>query len=706
MLRIVGAGHPRFFSPPPFSMKRSALCLAILCALSHPSAWAETQELWAYGVSKDGGWYDTTKTWSGDSEMCWAATAANMINWWQHWDTNYNSSAPQGTVAVYSQLKTDYGQDLPDTSALVGIEWWFNANTTLSGQKWKYDETQEKLVVKNSDVFPTEGKGDAPFSGYYKNQVKLKEGLYYNESLDADGYNLPLTYEQASSSLISVFKDGQTTVGLGISTGGNIGHSITMWGLEYDTDSNTVSKLYVTDSDDYGGGLIALTCEVGKEDKNMHLKGDGHYSYLDYYVDNFVTLDLNSLNKSAGVDSVSGYASNSYVVKNGAISDVATVSQGGQLDVDKMTGDVTFNGTTKLSSASIVYELALHAGIDGVYKQINDVDFGGNSVSMSLVRLEAQGDVTANCASLEVKNSTLIGQSILLSNSTEVKMTNAWIEAAGNVTADTATLSLDSATFSGAKVTLTAGTVEMKNGVVDSKNERGSAEGTTFKGTGTIKNMTITGGSLISGNSPGLMTLSGDQLATVELSFYLGAAEDQEMASAGSSSKIVLNTTLGSGVLEGTKTGVSSGFLLTQGTTLSGDITLSVWNVGSFFNMNDDKATPRYFSEGSYIQVIAFGEGVSYRDVLGVNFILGESIVGEFDYYSEEMSYDLSLMAVSDYTGGATWHKQVRTDGVYLVLSALPVYDVPEPATGVLVLTGLGLLLRRRRRGLARCARR
>ena len=660
MLRIVGAGHPRFFSPPPFNMKRSALCLAILCALSHPSAWAETQELWAYGVNKDGGWYDTTKTWSGDSQMCWAATASNMINWWQHWDTNYNSSAPQGTVAVYTQLKKDYNVDLPDTSALVGIEWWFNANTTLSGQKWKYDETQEKLVVKNSDVFPTEGKGDAPFSGYYKNQVKLKEGLYYNESLDADGYNLPLTYEQASSSLISVFKDGQTTVGLGISTGGSIGHSITMWGLEYDTDSNTVSKLYVTDSDDYGGGLIALTCEVGKEDKNMHLKGDGHYSYLDYYVDNFVTLDLNSLNKSAGVDSVSGYASNSYVVNNGAISDVAKVSTGSNVTVDDMTGDVTFNGTTELSSSSTVYELALHAGIDGVYEPINDVNFGGNKVSMSRVRFEAQGNVSASNAFLEVKNSTLIGNSISLSNSTEVEMTNAWIETTGT--------------------------------------EKGVSTNTTFKGTGTIKNMTITGGSLISGNSPGLMTLSGDQLATVELSFYLGAGEDQEMASAGSSSRIVLNTTLGSGVLEGTKTEVSSGFLLTQGTTLSGEITLSVWNLASGFIMYDEESTPRYFSEGSYIQVIAFGEGVSYRDVLGVNFILGESIVGEFDNYSEDMSYDRSLMAVSDSAGGATWKKQVRTDGVYLVLSALPVYDVPEPATGVLVLTGLGLLLRRRRR--------
>ena len=649
MLRTVGAGHPRFFPPHSFSMKRSALCLAILCALSHPSAWAETKELWAYGVSKDSGWYDTTKNWTNDSLMCWAATAANMLSWWQHWDTNNSASAPQGALNIYDRIKADYGQNLADTSALVGIEWWFNANTYSSGQKWKYDESGN-LVVKNSDVFPKEGS----FSGYYKNKVTLKDDHYYNKSLDDDGYNLPLTYLQASESLISVFKDGQTSVGLGIfsaSSTGNVGHSITMWGVEYDTVSNTVSKLYVTDSDDYGRGLITLTTK--EDDGKMFLLGDGYYSSGSWYVDNFVTFDLNSPNASAGADSASGYNSNFYALENGVITNV---SSGSAPSVDA-SGNVTYSGDATYSSSTS--GLNLHAGSTTSYKEINNVNFKSWKISLSNVILEAQGEVKANYASLVVKNATLIGNKISLGSGTEVKMTNAWIETTGT--------------------------------------EKGEAKTATFQGTGTIKNMTITEGSLISGNSPGLMELSGDQLATVELSFYLGAGTNQEMSEAGRTSKIVLDTTLASGVLEGTEAKVSSGFLLTQGTTLSGDITLSVWNEGSSFNMNDDKTTPRYFSEGSYIQVIAFGEGVSYRDVLGVNFILGESIVGR-PGYDESIDYDRSLMAVSDSTGNAYWQKQVRTDGVYLVLSSAAVYDVPEPATGVLVLTGLGLLLRRRRR--------
>lgn len=621
MLRIVGAGHPRFFSPPPFSMKRSALCLAIFCALSHPSAWAETQELWAYGVSKDSGWYDTTKTWSGDTNLCWAATAANMLSWWQHWDANNSTSAPQGALNIYDQLKSDYGKDLTDYHAGVGIDWWL-VGANHSGRE--------------SSVF-TKG-GGAYYSSIYSSNYETLPHYF----IDYDSFSNPLISALSATSMNVV------GLGLGKTNDKYAGHSITLWGIEYDDTSQVVSKIYVTDSDDYSGGLKALSVETKGDYAMLTDYGDGCW-----YLYNYVTFGLKELNENAGGDPNAGFVSNTYVMDPLSLAGKSSGTAPTQTKSSEGLGNVTFSKDVSYSTSDAV---SLYAKAEGEYLKI------GNVTVESGVRLS---------------------------------LTNASIEADGNVTADTATLSLDSATFSGAEVKLTAGTVEMKNGVVESTNERGSATETTFKGTGTIKNMTITRGKLISGNSPGLMTLSGDQLAKVELSFYLGAGKNQEMVGAGKGSKIVLNTTLGSGVLEGTETKVSSGFLLTQGTTLSGDITLSVWNDGESFSVYSGDAV--YFSEGSYIQVIAFGEGVTYRDVLGVNFKLDSSISDKGD---------MSLMAVSDYTSGATWKKQVRTDGVYLVLSALPVYDVPEPATGVLVLTGLGLLLRRRRRGLARCARR
>ncbi|MGN0820498.1 MAG: IdeS/Mac family cysteine endopeptidase [Akkermansia sp.] len=617
-------------------MKRSALCLAILCALSHPSAWAETKELWAYGVSKDGGWYDTTKTWSGDTNLCWAATAANMLSWWQHWDTSApdnNATPPQGALNIYNQLKTDYGYDLADSGSIIGVEWWFNGGASAR-QYYSAQYYQNKV-----NVFASGG------GGYYTG-LNMFLGVKDEDYFYASDY---ISYSDANTNLLKSMTS-QRAIGLAISTGANVGHSITMWGLEYDTASNAVTKLYVTDSDDRGTGLFALDCS--EKDGKMYLSSEYHATYKSgsYYLDSFFTLGLNSENNAAGEDPLSGYNSNFYALENGVITKVASESTPSVDD----SGNVKFLGTTTLSQTSSAYELNLHAGSADSYKEIINVDFGGNTVSMSRVRLEAQGNVTANRALLEIMNSTLIGKSISLSNSTEVKMTNAWIETTGT--------------------------------------NKGESTGTTFKGTGTIKNMKITGGSIISGNSPGLTTLEDTELVSSTLSFYLGVGDGKELSvPQDGHTKIDLNTTLGAGVLSGTKTEVSSGFLLTSSVSLSQTITLDVWNIEgqdgtrSFSFMNYDNET--YFGEGDYIQVIAFGDGVTYHDVLGTTFTLSDNITTE-----------LLKLRDSNLETNATWQKQVRTDGVYLVLSSAAVLDVPEPTTGVLVLTGLGLLLRRRRR--------
>ena len=631
-----GRGLVPISLPHCINMKRSALCLAILCVLSHPSAWAETKELWAYGVSKNSGWYDTTKVDptgpvgdpKSDSQMCWAATAANMLSWWQHWDAStpdYGTTPPQGALNIYNQLKADYGSNLADTGAVIGIDWWFNGSTSAQFWSSQYTYNGEKVLAKGG--------------GYY---AGLNEDVgFQGDYFFKDSY---LSYSDVNTNLLSSMQSHQT-VGLAISRGANVGHSITLWGVEYDTASNTVSKLYVTDSDDYGRGLITLTTK--EDDGKMFLLGDGYYSSGSWYVDNFVTLDLNSLNASAGADSASGYNSNFYALENGVITNV---SSGSAPSVDG-SGNVTYSGEATYSSSTS--GLNLHAGSTTSYKEINNVNFRSQKISLSNVILEAHGEVTADRASLVVKNATLIGNKISLGSETEVEMTNAWIETTGT--------------------------------------EKGEATNTTFKGTGTIKNMKIDGGKLISGNSPGLTTLEDTELVSTTLSFYLGAGVELEKLEAAPIS-IKLDTTLESGVVVGSETkAVSSGFLLTSSVTLSPSITLDVWNTEysnsgerSFSYYSYDGGA--YFSEGDYIQVIAFGEGVTYHDVLGTTFTLKENITN-------------GLLALMDpKLTNATWQKQVRTDGVYLVLSSAAVLDVPEPATGVLVLTGLGLLLRRRRR--------
>ena len=79
-------------------MNRLFLTTALLLtgALTAPAA-----EVWAPGVSIDGGWYDYHKTGSNDgtmadTAMCWAASASNVISWWQnHNIASITSSVPQ-----------------------------------------------------------------------------------------------------------------------------------------------------------------------------------------------------------------------------------------------------------------------------------------------------------------------------------------------------------------------------------------------------------------------------------------------------------------------------------------------------------------------------------------------------------------------------------------------------------------------------------
>ena len=57
-----------------------------------------TGTVWANGVSELGGWYDVNKSSLEDghreANMCYAASAANLIAWWQNGEYGVSSEAP------------------------------------------------------------------------------------------------------------------------------------------------------------------------------------------------------------------------------------------------------------------------------------------------------------------------------------------------------------------------------------------------------------------------------------------------------------------------------------------------------------------------------------------------------------------------------------------------------------------------------------
>ncbi len=60
--------------------------------------------VWVNGVDESGGWHDANKVNGYDGEaddnMCYAASAANLIAWWQE-NSNLTSSAPKGSDNIW-----------------------------------------------------------------------------------------------------------------------------------------------------------------------------------------------------------------------------------------------------------------------------------------------------------------------------------------------------------------------------------------------------------------------------------------------------------------------------------------------------------------------------------------------------------------------------------------------------------------------------
>ena len=211
------------------------LVTALLACLLPPLAAAE---YWAAGVSTEQGWYDANKSFDpedADREMCWAASAANIIDWWQreHADIMAKSDVDPSlreTNAVWYLLRDSF-EDAPG-NAFYGMEWYF------------------------LDLFPvpepplTEyGKGRG---GYYRHAVMddlltTEEGLSLipqsitmaDEGVDAQVLALKLREVLESGRPLSLILGGNETV-----------HAATLWGGVFDDATGMPLTLYLTDSDD------------------------------------------------------------------------------------------------------------------------------------------------------------------------------------------------------------------------------------------------------------------------------------------------------------------------------------------------------------------------------------------------------------------------------------------------------------------------
>lgn len=225
---------------------RSFLLPVIACAFTLSPVRAD--ELWVDGVSISGGWYDANKAnpyaEDGDNNLCWAASASNLIAWWQD-KYQVPSGTPTDVDNIWSTYKSSANADTGgDTHA--AFQWWLTgvyvplnaeeADRSMFGQG--NTSTLAAWEGYYYGLYGEEMSGSFNFGTWsWENDLQDFFCVGYRDTADADN-------------IISLITDG-CGIGLGITNdSGTMGHAITLWGLEYDSTTNSISRMWLTDSDD------------------------------------------------------------------------------------------------------------------------------------------------------------------------------------------------------------------------------------------------------------------------------------------------------------------------------------------------------------------------------------------------------------------------------------------------------------------------
>ena len=229
-------------------MKKTLTLLALVAALMPmmPHA-AKAETIWVTGISLSNpnnyttavGWYDATKDTKGgsggrkDNELCWAAASSNIIAWWQD-QQDYEIEAPQKLQDIWDKYRDTFAN--VGGHANLGLSWWLDGSYSKDGRTAPL-------------LHPDQPSG----GGYYSDSLVTDIG-YAPGVRDGDLKVLEITEYSSvaalSATLVNYIRSGYG-VELSCITPAKNGHSITLWGVDYNEPTQTITGFYVTDSDDY-----------------------------------------------------------------------------------------------------------------------------------------------------------------------------------------------------------------------------------------------------------------------------------------------------------------------------------------------------------------------------------------------------------------------------------------------------------------------
>ena len=219
--------------------------------------------VFADGVTLTSGWYDTNKRGNGqthgDTMMCWAASASNLLEWWQDRYQAAGNTLPAGAVTGPG---TTYELALME---LIKNQW-----TTLERGGLVFQAIAWYLEGINLNEYASAGTAAQPVGagGYYAAQMDdIKKNMYCgysylfysnlyageitNYDIYGSGRSSTEILKSFSDIIVSVMARGASSMIVSMSADFKAAHhAITLWGYEIDEATGLITRLWVTDSDD------------------------------------------------------------------------------------------------------------------------------------------------------------------------------------------------------------------------------------------------------------------------------------------------------------------------------------------------------------------------------------------------------------------------------------------------------------------------
>ena len=213
----------------------------------------------AEGVSLESGWYDVNKvkdgTVNGDINMCWAATAANILQWWQDRYVEQGNELPEGCPdgkgETYELAIMEVFHTLWDNTygghAFHAVKWYFEGVNVCEG----WNRQAQPLQRGSGGYFKHEWEQIEPYM-YTGHDLGYTQD-YNNYYMWGSGSGLDATGRlRAFTELVEMFIDkGMTSMAIAQRENyGGVHHSVTLWGYEKDNETGLLTRVWITDSDD------------------------------------------------------------------------------------------------------------------------------------------------------------------------------------------------------------------------------------------------------------------------------------------------------------------------------------------------------------------------------------------------------------------------------------------------------------------------